>query len=271
MENFLDLVKTRRSVRTFDGKAISDNIMEKLKKYAEADVNPFQIPVTYGFHSAAEQNLSSPVITDAPCFVTAKINAGKNADVAYGYSFQNFLMYAHSLGLGTVLIGGTMPRDKFEQAAQLQDGEIMPCMSPLGYCAEKMTLKETMMRKGTGADKRMDFEKLFFKNDFSTPLTPLEAQAECIYDALEALRWAPSAVNKQPWRVVVCENTFHFYEKKNKGYDNGIYDVQKVDMGIAMYNFAHMLETQDKHPTLVLADPGIRIENDMEYIASFQL
>jgi len=38
----------------------------------------------------------------------------------------------------------------------------MPCVSPLGYPAEKMSLRETLMRKGIQADKRMDFDRLFF-------------------------------------------------------------------------------------------------------------
>ena len=32
--------------------------------------------------------------------------------------------------VGTVWIGGTMPRDKFESASGLSENEIMPCVSP---------------------------------------------------------------------------------------------------------------------------------------------
>ncbi len=38
-------------------------------------------------------------------------------------------------------------------------------------------------------------------------------------EILEMVRWAPSAVNKQPWRIVYKDGTYHFYEKKDAGLD----------------------------------------------------
>ena len=42
----------------------------------------------------------------------------------------------------------------------------MPCVSPLGYISKKMSVKETLMRKGVKADSRLDFEELFFGSEF---------------------------------------------------------------------------------------------------------
>ena len=52
------------------------------------------------------------------------------------------------------------------------------------------------------------------------------------------MRPASSAVNKQPWLVVICDRGAHFYEKRSKGYvsaDNR--DIRKIDMGIALCHF----------------------------------
>ena len=75
----------------------------------------------------------------------------------------------------------------------------MCCVSPLGYPAKKMSLREAAMRKGIGADKRLPEKDIYFNGDFATPLI---AESTDIADALKAVRWAPSAVNRQPWRVV---------------------------------------------------------------------
>lgn len=48
-----------------------------------------------------------------------------------------------------------MKRENFEKAAGVKSGEMMPCVSPLGYPAKKRSLKEIMMRKGVGADTRI--------------------------------------------------------------------------------------------------------------------
>ena len=271
MASFIEEVKTRRSVRTFDGRSLDENTIEKLKGIASEAANPYSIPVTFGFFGAAEYDLSSPVLTGEHNYVTAKINVSPNCDVAYGYSFQKLLMAAHSMGLGTVWIGGTMPRAKFEKAADVKAGEIMPCVSPLGYTAKKMGMKESLMRKGVKADTRYPFDKLFFSGDFTLPVTEDDAKKLGLFDALLAVQLAPSAVNKQPWRIVLDNGMAHFYEKKDAGYDNGTYDLQKVDLGIAMYNFEHELVTEGKCPVFTVADPGIKIDNDMEYIASYKL
>lgn len=47
------------------------------------------------------------------------------------------MLYAQSLGIGTVWIGGTMDRAAFEATMELGENEVMPCVSPLGYPAKK--------------------------------------------------------------------------------------------------------------------------------------
>ncbi|MCR5516263.1 MAG: nitroreductase [Lachnospira sp.] len=266
---FFDDVKNRRSVRTFDGKGVSADLLKDLEDYSKTITNPYDIPVDFLFLNAKENGLSSPVINGEEEYILTKVKAVKNADLAFGYSFQDLLMYAESKGLGNVMIGGTMPRDKFEAAAGITDGELMPCVSPLGVAAKKMGVKEVLMRKGIKADTRFPFTKLFFNGDFNKSLDEDEARRLGIYEALEAVRLAPSAVNKQPWIVVVSGNVAHFYEKKDKGYDNGRYDLQKVDLGIALYNFSRGLEELGKKAEIRISDPGLEIEANTEYIASY--
>ena len=158
-----------------------------------------------------------------------------------------------------------MKRENFEKAAGVEPGKMMPCISPLGYPAEKKSLKETMMRKGVGADTRITADKLFFDGTWGNPLNP----ADDMKDVLEMVRWAPSAVNKQPWRIIHKDGIYHFYEKKDKGYvheDTG--DIQKVDLGIALCHFCMGLEEKGMHPETAVNDPGIEIQEDAQYIAS---
>ena len=88
MGSFFDLVKSRRSVRSFDGRPVDANLMKQLQDYSETVSNPYQIPVTFGFFDAKKYSLSSPVLTGVETYVTAKVKVGANADVAYGYSFH---------------------------------------------------------------------------------------------------------------------------------------------------------------------------------------
>ena len=117
----------------------------------------------------------------------------------------------------------------------------------------------------------LPFGELFYAGDFHSPLD-LEA-AGPLARPLEAVRLAPSAVNKQPWRAVVLDGAVHFYLKRTKGLagDASTGDLQKIDLGIALCHFALTAEEDGLKPELFLQDPGLETGADTEYVASFRV
>ncbi|MCH5337439.1 MAG: nitroreductase [Acetatifactor sp.] len=268
MDNITETIRNRRSVRTFDGKEIIAEDMEKLSSFMAKIDNPYDIPVEFKILNAKEQKLSCPVVSGTDIYVGAKVRRAPHIEEAFGYSFEKLVLYAQSLGIGTVWVGGTMDRAAFERAMNLSEDEMMPCVSPLGYPSKKMSVKENMMRKATKANSRLPFESLFFDGTFDVPLT--EEKAGSLAGALEMVRWAPSAVNKQPWRVVVDKNAAHFYLKRNKGFiSDAAGNLQKIDLGIALCHFALAAKESGLSISLNINDPGITTESDTEYIASY--
>lgn len=190
--------------------------------------------------NAKEDGLTCPVVVGTDLYVGGKIKWSENASVAFGYSFEMLVLYAQSIGIGIVWLGGTMNRFAYEEAMELDGDEIMPCASALGYPAKKMSLRESMMRKGVKADERLPFEELFFDGSFDTPLS--KEKAGTWAEALEMVRLAPSAVNKQPWHVVVTDNAVHFYLKRSKGFARtSKLDMQMIDMGIAFWRVIYFI------------------------------
>ena len=239
-----------------------------LEAYAARISTPWGVTPEFRLLEAAEHGLSSPVITGESLYIAAKLPAGPHMEEAYGYAFEELVLYAWSLGIGTVLLGDTLNRDAFQQAMDLQPGELMPCASPLGYPAKKLSLRESLMRKGVKADTRLDFSELFFDGDPSRPLAP-EAAGD-LAGPLEAVRLAPSAVNKQPWRAVAAGGQVHFYVKHGKGFINASTgDLQKIDLGIGLCHFALAAREAGLSLRFSPADPGLRLPGDMEYIASY--
>ncbi len=268
--NTSELIRSRRSVRTFDKKSIDADTLSDILKYAEKAENPFGIPISWKLLSTEKDGVSSPVIVGTDTFIAGKIKRTDHSEEAFGYSFEKVVLYAQSLGIGTTWIGGTMNRAVFEKAMQLGDDEAMPCVSPLGYPAAKMSVRESMMRKGIKADTRLGFSELFFDGDLSRPLSPEKAADLSL--PLEMVRLSPSAVNKQPWRIAVDGNKVHFYEKRSGGYvDKTGWDVQKIDIGIAMYHFVCGLEEIKKAYDLTVNDPGISHDSNTSYIATYTL
>lgn len=263
----MDLIRRRRSVRTFAPQEIPAELLNKLMTFADSITNPYGVPVWFKLLNAKEHGLSSPVISGAEWYIAAAVEECPNCSEAFGYSFETLVLYAQSLGLGTTWLGGTMNRGSFERAMELLDGEQMPCVSPLGYAAEKMSLRETIMRKGCKADTRNAFEELFFDGSFPKPLT--RERAGKLQQPLEAVRLAPSAVNRQPWRAVVTEDAVHFYVKKLMGV--AVPAMQRIDMGIAMCHFALTAEELGLETEFAVLESGMPAAADAEYIASYLL
>ncbi len=267
MSELLELIKTRKSVRSFDARPLTEEDRERLAQYMETVSNPFDIPVRFVLLDAKEHALSSPVLSGETVYAAGLVKKGPRADLAFGYSFEKLVLYAWSLGIGTTWIGGTMKRELFERAAGLSEDELMPCISPLGYPAKKRSVRETMMRKGVGADSRMSADKLFFKGEWGKALAYSAEDASA--EPLEMVRWAPSAVNRQPWRIIVRGDSYHFYKKQDKGYiSEKTGDLQKVDLGIALCHFITGLEAQGAQPALEIRDPGLPVPENVEYIAT---
>ena len=268
--DMLEIIEKRRSVRTFNGEQIKEEDLKKIVEYANEVENPYGLSITWKVLDPNKYGLRSPVIVDAPCFIAGKIAKAPHAEEAFGYSFEKLLLFANSLGIGSVWIAGTLNRPAFEQAMELAQGEAMPSVSPLGYEAKKMSFRETMMRKAINADSRMDFGELFFDESFDKPLSV--EKAGDLARALESVRLSPSAVNKQPWRAVLIKDKVAFYEKQSGGYvSNDGWDLQKVDVGIALSHFAIAAKALGKKVAFEIDEPKINTPRDVYYIATYKI
>lgn len=265
-----DIIRRRKSVRTFSGESLRSEDRQKLDGFLKTVDNPFGIPIEFRVLDAKKYGLSSPVIIGTDEYVAAKVSRIPQSEIAYGYSFEQFCLFAESLGIGTVMLAATISRSAFEKAMEVGDTEVMPVASPIGYPAEKRSVREKLMRKGIKADERLPFDTLFFENSFAQSLKP--ESAGIFRDALEMTRLAPSAGNKQPWRAVVCGDKVHFYERKAKAMSNNpLGDIQKVDVGIALAHFDLTLKENGVVGCFVVEDPGFETDNQTEYIVTCEV
>lgn len=263
--NFKEAILKRRSVRTFDFKNdLTPELLADINNFLKNANNPYNIDIEWKIFEASKYKLSSPVINGEKYYIIGKVKKMDHALEAFGYEFEEIILYLTSIGVGTTWMAGTLDRKIFEKAIDLKEDEVMPCVTPIGYPNNKMSLKEKLMRKGIKADHRKDFNELFFSKNFNNPLDNDELNK--YKDILELVRKAPSAVNKQPWRILINNNIIHFYKNSKKGYSNNGLDIQKVDLGIAIDHFVIGLKDKNIQYEFLINDP--KIECDFEYIAS---
>lgn len=269
-----DLIKTRKSVRTYSHQSLAKEIKGKINDYICTLTNPFNSKVTFKLLESKTAINSAKlgtygVIKGATDYIGATVKADNFALEALGYEFEKLILYITSLGLGTCWLGGTFKRGEFAKAMSVKDNDISPAISPFGFSADKRSFTDSLVRFMAQGDLRKPWNTLFFNKNFFTSLSNSDTG---VYEgSLEMLRLGPSASNKQPWRIVKDENMYHFYEKQSPGYSNAFgYDLQRIDMGIAACHF-HLttIEKNLNGEFKKLANPVSDVPKDITYLFSW--
>lgn len=236
-----ELIQARHSVRNYNGEQLSEEIINKINSYITNLTNPFDKTVRIELVRRHTDNESIKlgtygVIKGADYFLAAACQNDEASLMALGYSLEKVILFCTSLGLGTVWLGGTFKKGDFAKAINLQSDEVLPIVVPVGYEGGKKSLFAVLA--GNNNKKRKDFSQLFFNECFDTPLT--ESSAGQYFEPLEMLRMAPSAVNKQPWRVLKTDDRIDFYLASNN-------HLSSIDIGIALCHF-HLTAIENNLP-----------------------
>lgn len=233
-KSITEIIKIRHSVRTYENTKLQDDLLEKIESYIK-EINDsqgvFGEKIRVNLIKKHENNKETKVgtygvIKGANYYLTAAYNKSENGLYDLGYLFEKLALHRTDLGLGTVWLGGTFNKGDFATAVNLKDNESLPIVSPIGIESNKKTLIAKMF--GVNTNRRKEFSTIFFKGDFNTPLTYEEAGE--YGEVLENVRLAPSAVNKQPWRIVKEGKNFHIYNEAKM-------EMNKIDIGIALCHF----------------------------------
>ena len=269
-----EAVKARSSVRNYADREIEPDKMEKIRRFVDELDNPFHQEVSFHWlipeALPAGQKLGTyGVIKGAKRFIGASVRPRPLSLEALGYEMEALILYLAQLGLGSCWLGGTFNRKGFAKAMEIGEDQLFPAITPFGYGAPKRHVTEKLMRSMIQADRRSPWESLFFRDDFSSPLSR-EAAGDLAFP-LEMLRQGPSASNKQPWRTLYKDGALHFYEDKAPGYSDAFaFDIQRIDMGIAAAHFDLALREKDIRGRFdPAAEPDVRLPERMVYAFSW--
>jgi nitroreductase len=271
-----ELIKLRRSVRTYKKEAINENHIHLIRRYLK-DHSGNRGPFGHAIN-LQEIAIDNPkkfgtygIIKNPPMYIAGTCEKTDLALVDFGYIFEKMIIDLTDEELGTCWMAGTFKRSEFESEVQIGDLEIMPAVTPVGYFEDKRTF-ESVMRKVVKADNRTDFSKMFFLENFKTPLK--EDQAFMFKSPLESVRLGPSASNKQPWRALVSEDLkkVHFYLEETPNYNKALgFPVQMIDMGIALYHFEAVCRELHIDGKFVKNRPKLDTpNNNYQYIITFE-
>ena len=279
----VDLIQQRFSCRTYRRDPLESEIQSRLSQFAAAARRgPLDHEARFELVAASDQDpkrLKSlgtyGFIQGASAYLVGAMAQDQFNPEDFGYLLEQIVLYATELGLGTCWLGGTFTKSSFARKIAAQDNEIVPAVSAVGYIAEKPRRIESWLRGRQGTERRFPWSRLFFETNFNNPL-PSEG-LDGYGTALEMIRLAPSASNRQPWRVIKESNRWHFYLKRTPGYRDNLLtrwttvaDLQRIDMGIAMSHFEMTVIELGLMGYWDVLDPQIELPNgETEYTVSW--
>jgi len=239
MQTLSDIIKQRYSCRSFDSSKLNNLIKRELQSYISSNNigllgEKIDLKIVEKDPSKSHlMKLTYGLIKNHNTYIIGQVEKGCQNRMSYGYVLEKAIIKATALGLKSCWIG-YFDRTHFPEFLVDEKTEI-PSLAIIGT-SDKESIGNRIVRFSINANKRYDWNKLFFENDFITPLT--KAKVIDYEESLEMLRLAPSSGNTQPWRVVLDgENkNFHFYKKViSQNYETkGLHD---VDIGIALAHF----------------------------------
>jgi hypothetical protein len=228
----------------------------KLVAATQADTPALRGLGTYGF------------IRNPAGFIICAAIPGEKQLEDFGFLMEEIILFATRLELGTCWLGGSFTRSAFAAKISLKDDEHIPAVTAIGEFVDSDKNRSGLIRRFARGDRRMPWGQLFFEKDFQHPIK--EPGQDELYITLEMVRLAPSASNKQPWRVIRDGGNWHFYLQRTPGYRDsiiqkalGVQDLQRVDMGIAMCHFDLTMKEQGIQGEWVMKEPPIEKPNEL--------
>lgn len=270
-------IEIRKSTRTFQNMPLTTSDLNKIATFLRDPKNSigphgnqfhFELVLETGTQEK-EQLGTYGVIQNAQGYILGSSTKETEKLFDYAFALENIVLYLTSLGIATCWLGGRFDKQQAMSRISLADNKIIPAITPIGYPKEKPHLKARVMKTVLRPHKRKLENELFFYETFDTPLGN---RAGDFKQALHYLRIAPSAMNKQPWRIIFNSDLsqVHFYLISALA-DHPLYmcEPEYLDIGIAYHHFKAGLDEVGITGKLVKAEPAIEKPEGAVYITSW--
>jgi len=281
-KSVIESMRKRKSIRTFNTQNIKESHYDNIIDYINNEHNlmgPFgnkgRIELVKVTKDVTEKGIKLGTygfIKNQKAYLVGIAKNNKYSLLDFGYTFQKLVLYLTKMEMGTCWLGGTFNRNSFEQEISINDGEFIPCITPVGYPNDKQRLFDKALRIAVKADNKKSWDELFYDTSFKAALT--QEKADSLEIPIEMVRLGPSASNKQPWRLVLSNDRkkCHFYIEHTPNYSAKLnYDMQLLDIGIAMCQFELACQELNIDGRWLLEDPLINLPNKQtEYIVSWE-
>ena len=212
--NLYEPIFTRRSIRKFDMTSLDPAIIQQIETLI-SEVTPLLPNAEFKHKIVGSDGVKGMALPKAPHFMLISGKDQPLRSVCAGFLYQHVELYLYSMGFATRWLSSVKGKqDDPNHIVGFAFGK--PAEQASRTLAEFQRKSLSEIAKGT--DSRLD-----------------------------AVRLAPSGLNKQPWYFIVDGSAVHVYYQKSLGGLMGMmYKLTDVDVGLALCHMAVASEHEGK-------------------------
>ena len=201
VDSWYDAIFLRHSHRKYSGGFPNDDLISRIERVCD-EFRPFHGARAVLVKDSGKDVFKGAIseffykVTETPYYIVFIGDMGiDNVQAITGYLGEGIILEATALGLNTCWVGGFFRKEGVLKQIDLQNDEQVLAITPIGYS------KDEADRVGASSKqyRRKSIENLVLSGDISSN--------EWIGTALDAVRIAPSAGNRQPWRFNIRDDS----------------------------------------------------------------
>ncbi len=227
MINLYNAIFQRKSVRKYNMELLPSNELAGIKEYV-SNVEPLEKDIKVEFAYLSTEDVKNLLPIKAPHYLCIYSEKTGNYLMNAGFMIQQVDLYLSSKGIGSCWLG--MAKPSKEVPTQLKGMEFVIMLAFGGSL-------ESVHRSDLSEFKRKDLAEV--------------GTATGVEEILNAVRFAPSASNSQPWFITGDAAKLQVHREKLGIVKAVLYDkMNKIDIGIGLCHIFMTAKTLGKDATL---------------------
>lgn len=240
--NMMNFLKTRKSTREFKKKNLSESDLAKVEALvASANIAMTGLNMTVKLYEYGQNIFDSlkglggyaGVMIESPHYIAFDFSAeDENTLLQSGYNMEKLVTGLNNIGLGTCWVSLSGVDNERKKAVFGDFSSDYEAILALGYPKPKNPFVHEPF------SERLGVEEIVFMEKIGNPISMDDLESRSLGDLLFYIRFAPSRLNKQPWRFVVHDTHIDLFVVEEGG------DHNLMDAGIVMYYCEELAKLQ---------------------------
>ena len=273
--DILETISRRVAVRSYEEQPADEAELEDVRQAGETAEALTQVEMRFYLRSHEKMGKEvKGIIGDygktirAPHYIVLASRESEGYLADAGFRFEQMILDATRRGLGTCWVGLMFKEASLRSFLGLDSSWRVIALTPIGLPAGP-TFVSRVLRTVARSSTRKPIDRIFFWQSHGQKLPSSILADERLARLLEAVRWAPSWMNKQPWFFILTGSEVLVYKKKRQNREGKDYHL--LDCGIAMAHLHLAASALGYRGAWKLAEFEVPGEPDAEPVGRYPL